>query len=87
MSKLSETKRQNGNLIYILSITNESNSSKIDYAVKLHWGKWYVYISKDGNKYYRRHGPFTTMPLAEDCIYSIRDEIKDAISKASQTRS
>ena len=68
----------------ILKITNLDGNS-IDYAVKLHRGKWYVYLSKDDRKFIRRHGPFSAQQPAVDFIYGIRDEIKDAISKAGKT--
>lgn len=81
MLKSNAYKRDNGELKHVLRIGSETHGH-IDYAVKLHRGKWYVYLSRFDDKYIRRHGPFTLKSQAENCIYSIRDELANAIAKA-----
>lgn len=83
MSRLS--KLPSTDFIFVLKIYGKQSERYIEYYVKQHRGKWYIYTSTDNiPKKLRQHGPYETQQLAEDFVRSIKKQVEEYVSNTGK---
>lgn len=85
MSRLA--KEPSSDFIFILKIFGKLSERFINFYVRQHRGKWYVYTDTDSvNRKFRQSGPFETPQLAEDKIHEIKREVEEKIASNGENQ-